>query len=173
MNDPTRAPVKRYNWSANSMRALSPPGINLLWSTCHIEETTFKKSSLVKLYFCFFLFTTLPSLVNVYFIHYDSKRIELVLSQDVWRIRTDIVYFFSVSFSDLGAGRLFKSTKEPLRPRRCCSHCWFPALTESPIGRIRIPANERFYHFMARRQATWYSFIFLKSVFWIRSEAKK
>ena len=98
MNDPTRAPVKRYSWRANSMRALSLPGINLLWSTRHIEETTFKKSSLVKLYFCFFLFTTFPSLVKVFFIHYIPKRM-LVLLQTVRQQQGLTLYtsFLSVS----------------------------------------------------------------------------
>lgn len=56
------------------MTTLSSPGINVLWSVCHIDETVLKKSPLVKLYFSFLASTIVPSAVKVLFIHYITFR---------------------------------------------------------------------------------------------------
>lgn len=173
MKDPTLAPVKRYNWRANSIWTLISPGINLLWSALHIEETTFKKSSLLKLYFCFFWFTTFPSFVNVFFIHCISSTIESVFPSEERQTGTYTVYFFSIRFGDLSFGNLFKSTEKFLRTRLSCSHSWFSALVESADSRVRIPANECLHHFMAWRQAARNSFVMLKSIFWVCCEARE
>lgn len=83
MKDPTLAPVKRYNWRANRMITLSSPGIKALWSVCHKDETILKKSSFVKLYFCFLISAIVPSAVKVLFIHYitSQKGFDIVMGK--------------------------------------------------------------------------------------------
>lgn len=125
MKDPTLAPVKRYSWRANKMTTLSNPGINVLWSVCHKDETVLRKSFLVKLSFSFFWFAMVPSAVKVFLIHYLEFR--MVYDGIRGKMRNKPTVF--ISFRSSGMILVFVNASNP--PKNRSAH----AFTVLTVGR--------------------------------------
>lgn len=172
MKFPALAPVKRYNWGADSTRTLISPGRNILWLASHIEKPTFKKSSLVKLYF-FFLIHGFTIFRQGIFCPYIPSRIELILSREREAERTHIVYFFSIRLMN----SVLVVSLNP--PKNRSAHALIVLTVSFPLLPSR-PVVESAYQRRNLLTISWLEckqpravFVILKSILWVCHEARR